>query len=407
MKLHSQASPLRLLLILEWILLGIVAIAQVWMATLNGVSMLTIANGLGLGTLWLMGRILPQRSLHKLLLLSFEFGLILCMIFWGHIQLFQLLFIVLVIRNCVLLEGRSRSIVTGLTFIAAILGQAHRLYTQGLVVKIAPDQMGIFWVGFFLMFGLIVLFLQLLVDAILSERKSREQLIVANTRLRDYALKVEELATVQERNRIAREIHDSLGHSLTGFNLYLEAALRLLHSDLKEAEDLIVEAKQLGAIALQEVRQSVATLRSDPLQGRSLKESLGSLIEDFHRSTGISPICHLSFKPIPHELQTALYRITQEALTNIRKYAAATEVEICFQCTPNLQLTIRDNGKGFDLSQNITGFGLQGMRERTSALDGTFEIIAALGSGCQIIAQFPLDSSFSVYSNPYDSDSAD
>jgi signal transduction histidine kinase len=404
MKPPIQASPFRLLLFLEWILLGLVAIAQVLLALSNRDSTSFIFNGMGLATLLLMGRWSPERSLDKLLFLGFGLCLVQWMAFIGHVPLFQLLFIVLVIRNCVLLEGRSRSIFTGIAFVAAMICQTQRVFNQGLLVKIASDQIGTFWFSFVLMFGLIILFLQLLVEAILSERKSRSQLVLANTRLREYALKVEELAIAQERNRIAREIHDALGHSLTGFNLYLEAALKLLRSDLNEAEDLIIEAKQLGAVALDEVRQSVSALRSDPLEGRSLEESIRLLIEDFQRSTGISPVRSIaSSLSLPNELKIAIFRITQEALTNIRKYAAATEVEISILFTPDLFLMIRDDGKGFDPNQNMTGFGLQGMRERAIALNGNFEIVAAIGSGCRIIAQFPIE----VYSERYDSDLTD
>jgi signal transduction histidine kinase len=86
-----------------------------------------------------------------------------------------------------------------------------------------------------------------------------------------------------------------------------------------------------------------------------------------------------------------LYRIVQEALTNICKYAQATEINIHLQTTSNqLELIIEDNGNGFNLNQNISGFGLQGMRERTLALGGKFEINTAPGEGCKITAKFRL-----------------
>jgi signal transduction histidine kinase len=107
-----------------------------------------------------------------------------------------------------------------------------------------------------------------------------EELAVANAQLREYTLRIEELATVQERNRIARDIHDSVGHALTVLNLHLEAALKLWQTDPESATEFLTEAKQLGSHALKEVRQSISTLRVDPLVGLSLPDAIADLVED-------------------------------------------------------------------------------------------------------------------------------
>jgi signal transduction histidine kinase len=250
-------------------------------------------------------------------------------------------------------------------------------------------------VGLTILFGLTFLFLHLLVDAVLAAQKGQEQLTQANTRLREYALRVEELATVQERNRIARDIHDSLGHSLTVFNIHIGAALRLIHTDLPEAEALLLEVKQLGSQALQEVRESVTMLRADPLQGRSLYDAIGSLVREFHRTTGTLPTFTYEIStPLAVELNFTLYRLVQESLTNIRKHAAASAVSIAiYQTATEIQVIVRDNGRGFDLHHNPSGFGLQGMQERSLALGGNLKITTALDRGCQIQVVFPARSS--------------
>jgi signal transduction histidine kinase len=195
------------------------------------------------------------------------------------------------------------------------------------------------------------------------------------------------VATLQERNRIAREIHDSLGHSLTAFNLHVEAALRLFNSDPEEAKELLVEAKQLGSNALQSVRESVGTLRSNPLQGKSLTAAITQLTEDFARSTGITPDVSMQTPmPLPDDQAIAFYRISQEALTNISKYAQATTVSIAISPT---QLQITDDGRGFDPTQTTSGFGLQGMQERTSAIGGEFQLVSAIGRGCTVVVTVP------------------
>jgi signal transduction histidine kinase len=398
---HPQSSPLHLLRLLEWVLLGVAAAIQLLVATVKPGIGFPFFNGAGLAIFAAMRFLLPQQKLlHKLLFTALEFGLVLLLTFVGEFPLPSLLYIVLVIRNCVLLaggdvlQGRLRSTITALAFMVCLLSQSYRLWQGRLLIKVPFSQVGPASVGTFVALGLVFLCLQLLVDAVLSERKGQEQLAEANATLRRYALKIEELATEQERNRIARDIHDSLGHSLTVFNIHLEAALRLLHSEPTEAEALLLEVKQLGTKALQDVRESVTVLRTDPLQGRSLREAIVQLVADFQRTTGIAPTCTLKLdKPLIGELNFTLYRLVQESLTNICKHAAATEVAIGIQQSEqNIQVIIQDNGKGFQSHHNPLGFGLQGMQERTLALGGSLKIKTAPGQGCHIQAVFPCQS---------------
>ncbi|WP_103670352.1 sensor histidine kinase [Pseudanabaena sp. BC1403] len=393
-RLNTRSPLLQLLLILEWILLGLVAITQILVANKFNSPTDVISNEIGILIFAVLGVAFPLVPLHKLLYIIAEFTLIFWLTLKGNISLFQLLFIVLVIRNCVMLEGRSRSSVTGLALFSVLICITDRMRSQSLLVQIDRDRTLLYWVGFLIMLGLVFLFLQLLVESALSERKSREELLIANKRLTEYATQIEELATVQERNRIAREIHDSLGHSLTGFNLHLEAALRLLQSEPDEAKQLLLEAKQLGSTALKEVRASVSALRSEPLEGRSLKLAIQSLVEEFQRSTGITSQTDIddfidSDRQISPQLKTIVYRIVQESLTNISKHSQASFVNIsCHVKNQELEIAIEDNGKGFDITQNVSGFGLQGMQERVMAVSGNLEIKTSHGNGCKIIARF-------------------
>ncbi|MBC7970800.1 MAG: sensor histidine kinase, partial [Verrucomicrobia bacterium] len=387
---HHRDYSLRFLLYLEWLLLGIVALSESLPGSpFSQLSRSPLLNLLGLSLFALLGLRLPKRPLAKALYTAFELGLLLLLTTVGGIRLFSLLYVVLIVRNCLLLEGYYRSTIAAIAVGLCISLQAQRFRALVLVhTPIFVDRGGFLLLSFAVMFGLMVIFLQALVNAVLSERRSREALAIANTRLRQYALRIEDQATLQERNRIARDIHDSLGHSLTAFNLHLEAALRLLQSDPEEAKALLVEAKQIGSTALKDVRQSVTALRSDPLQGRSLEDAIATLLDEFRRSTGISPSCQIALKqPLSSDIQVTTYRIVQEALTNICKYANATAVDITLQTTPNrLQVVIQDNGQGFDPSQTTTGFGLQGMEERTTAIAGEFKLMTAPQQGCQIHA---------------------
>jgi len=325
-----------------------------------------------------------NRPLEKFIYVSLELFLIILSYFSG-MKLYVLFCLILLVRNSFILSQSNRFIVTILVFSLIPIAQFHRM--QNLEIpkpELLEDEKVIIFSITTTLFGIVVFFLQLLVNAVLSENYSRKKLAILNA-------KIEEIATLQERNRIAREIHDSLGHSLTIFNLHLEAALKLLPSDPQEATELLKEAKQVGKTALTEVRESVATLRSNPLEGKSLEAAIASLIEDLKRSTGIVPQCKINIlKRVSDDLKITVYRILQEAITNICRYSEATEVIIKIEVNTDLKLIVYDNGIGFILDENTTGFGLQGMQERTRALGGSCKIITAPDRGCKIVVSLPL-----------------
>ncbi|WP_019505600.1 sensor histidine kinase [Pleurocapsa sp. PCC 7319] len=247
-----------------------------------------------------------------------------------------------------------------------------------------------------MLFCLITVFVFLLVNALMSEYRSRQELGLVNQQLREYALLIEDRAMLQERNRIAREIHDSLGHSLTAQNIQLANAILYLRSNLERAEIFLAESKKLSSHALREVRHSVATLRSDPLQGKLLNVAIAELVEDLRYRTEI--IFHYQSDityQLPQEVITTVYRIVQEALTNMIKHSQATEVTISLQLIANyLKVEVQDNGEGFDPQENTTGFGIQGMRERATALGGKFNLFSLPERGCRVTAKIPLIGQF-------------
>lgn len=364
--------------------------------------LLSILILIGFGAIGLK---LPQGKpiYQKVLYTGLEFGIILLPTFLNirSNRFFPLLCLVVVIRSCQIFKPPGRLIVAGFAFMSFLLILFFREQNISIVryppVRPLMQEQIRFTVlnlklNALLFFGLTLVFVLLLINALLAERQSREKLAIANEQLRKYALRIEDQATLQERNRIARDIHDSLGHSLTALNLQLETAIKLWQSNPAKAEMFLKRAKELGSKALQDVRQSVSTMRSEPLQGRALPEAIATLAEEFHSATGILPSCKIYLgRVIPDEVNTAIYRIVQEALTNISKYAAATEVKIQLTTTAiDLHLTIYDNGRGFNLEQNTTGFGLQSMRDRTLALGGNFAIDSTPAAGCCIMADIPL-----------------
>ncbi len=225
----------------------------------------------------------------------------------------------------------------------------------------------------------------------LEELYTPEQLAQMHNSLWECVLQFANLSAAQERNRIARDLHDSLGHALTGLNLQLQTAMKLCQLDPQQAQEFLTEAHRLVAIATQEVRQSVKALRSDASQTQSLEELIESLVNDFHQTTGILPEVEMNLTiAISQQFVIPIYRIIQEALNNIRKYAQATEVKIyLFTNFEGINLIIEDNGRGFNSEQISGGYGLRGMQERVAVLQGNFNLESQLGAGCCITVEIP------------------
>lgn len=308
------------------------------------------------------------------------------------------LLLVLLIRSCLIFEAAGRilvALIIWILFISSLNSFFPFVPVQKETVMTKEDVENMFVslkLTASVLFSFKIIFVLLLINTLVSERQSRQKLTLAHEKLRKYVLKIEDQATLQERNRIAREIHDSLGHSLTTQSIQLENALVYLESNPDKAKLFLQEAKKIVANSLKEVRTSVRTLRSDPLKGQLLEVAITNLITEFQAHTSIDTKYYLQINPVlPFDLNQVIYRIIQEALTNISKHSGANEVIIDIHTTADsLCLRIDDNGVGFNPNQNTTGFGLQGMRERCMAFDGHLYINSKPGGGCNIIAFFPL-----------------
>jgi signal transduction histidine kinase len=205
---------------------------------------------------------------------------------------------------------------------------------------------------------------------IVRDEQTQIALEAAHQQLRAYALQTEELATMRERNRLAREIHDTLGHYLTVVNTQIEAARTVMLTDVERSDYLLGRAQTLTKDGLSEIRRSIAALRASPIERLSLSEALLSLVDE-HRESGLT--IHYDVEGEARVCSTpveqALYRAAQEAMTNVRKHAQATTVELHLLYSHDcIRLTVCDNGQGSTQSQ--PGFGLLGLQERVKLLGG-------------------------------------
>ena len=208
-----------------------------------------------------------------------------------------------------------------------------------------------------------------------------------------------ELSIIEERNRLAREIHDTLAQGLAAITLQLETAEALIdaESDIGRVRQSVSRALTLAQDNLEEARRSVLDLRAAPLEGRTLVEALTALGKDSPNDGEPSIQFETTGVPgsLPSRIEVGLYRIAQEALTNVIKHAEAQKVAMRLVTTPNyVRLFIEDDGRGFDPSTvSQDKFGLIGLNERANVLGGSLRIESSDGMGTRLEVHVPLSAS--------------
>jgi two-component system NarL family sensor kinase len=201
------------------------------------------------------------------------------------------------------------------------------------------------------------------------------------------------LARAEERTRLAREIHDTLAQGLTAIGLDVEGALRHLSDSPERARERLERALATTRESLEDARRSVLDLRAEALAGRPLGEALAALGRGFASETGVRVDVHADeVVRLPLRAEAELYRIAQEALTNVRKHAGATHVEVTLRGTPaGATLSVRDDGVGFDPSNvGDERHGLVGMRERARLAGGSMRVTSRPGRGTTVSVRVPI-----------------
>jgi PAS domain S-box-containing protein len=235
-------------------------------------------------------------------------------------------------------------------------------------------------------------------DLLRNQISEREKVEVA---LRDSEFKLRALsarllsAQEEERRNISRELHDDLGQILTAINLDLQRAVKASNS--QKRLELLRQILGKNDEARSRIREISSLLRPGLLDDLGIREAIESYVSQFVSGTGIPVdlIVKCSSSDIPAEATTTIYRIVQEALNNIAKYANANKVSVTLGIEGNqIQLQILDDGVGFDLSQVRTEhtLGLVGMRERARLLGGNFHLQASPGEGTSILVTLPVAS---------------
>jgi two-component system, NarL family, sensor kinase len=201
-----------------------------------------------------------------------------------------------------------------------------------------------------------------------------------------------EHARADERSRIARDVHDTLAQEFTAVGLHIEAGLSRLEprNRARPALRLALGAARQG---LDEARRSITSLRRSPLENRSLAEGLGALSRRFTAETGVRVRLDIADAgPLPAEIESEVFRIAGEALTNVRKHARAREASLRLDVVRHqLRLTVADAGVGFRMrGARVRGFGLSGIEDRARAAGGRATIRSAPGRGTTVTVTVPL-----------------
>lgn len=213
----------------------------------------------------------------------------------------------------------------------------------------------------------------------------------AHRELQAYAAKAEALAVSEERNRLAREMHDTLGHRLTVSAVQLEAAERLIPTQPERAAEMVATVRQQVRAALGELRQTVAALRQPLEDDLPLERALPRLVDEFRQATGLDVRLQLPdpLPPLSPPQRLTLYRAAQEGLTNVHKHAAARRVQVRLECGDGVvRLCVADDGRGPQDGEG--GFGLRGLRERAAHLDGAVRFGPAAQGGSLLEVELPL-----------------
>ena len=225
------------------------------------------------------------------------------------------------------------------------------------------------------------------------QRSQQEQLMEANRKLRKYAITSEKLAQTQERNRIARELHDTLAHTLSSISVQLEAAKALFDRNPDEAKEMLARTLENTKNGLAETRRTLVDLRASELETYGLTRAIRNTVESAAERGGFKASLDLDreIDILPEDATHTLYRTVQESVENTLRHANAGRMRIRIQADEgSIEMEIEDDGVGFDPAKlKKEHFGIRGMRERVEMLGGTMKIESNPEEGTRIIVTIP------------------
>ncbi len=229
----------------------------------------------------------------------------------------------------------------------------------------------------------------IVLELVETQRQQKLRLIQANLKLGQFTNTLVQLAESRERNRIARELHDTLAHTLSGVAVNLEATKTLLPAEGSDVNDMLDHSLAAVRVGLNETRRVLQNLRAQPLEDVGLVQAMSELVKSFAGTVDLEVRSEIDddLPAMPPAVEQALYRVTQESLENVRRHAGAKQVLVTMKRVEKaVVLEIRDDGKGVrDISSAGSGhFGIEGMKERAAAIGAEMRITSSPQQGTAV-----------------------
>lgn len=235
-------------------------------------------------------------------------------------------------------------------------------------------------------FGVVGFIIERLMDI---QRQQKHRLLMTNIQLGQYANTLDHLVTSRERNRLARELHDTLAHTLSGVAVNLEAIKTMIPPEQQEVTVMLDHSLAATRLGLEETRRALQDLRAQPLEDLGYPLAIRNLAQALTDRDGIATTIDIEpdLPVLPPDVEQSLYRITQETIENITQHAEARHVSLELKKTGNqIELTIRDDGNGFNPKEKPVGshFGLSDIRERAAIIGAKLNIDSHPGKGTTV-----------------------
>ncbi len=227
-------------------------------------------------------------------------------------------------------------------------------------------------------------------------KTTHDQLETTHKQLEEYAAQVEDLTLIAERQRLARELHDTLAQSLVGLTMQLETIDALLvKQDTQQARAVAQQAMACARTTMTQARAAIEDLRAEALDAQTVVQLVQSEIQRFTSATGIACTCSLpEMFAVPPALHESFLRLVSEGLMNITRHAQAARAWVCGNCEQGtFTFEVGDDGIGFDplaVAQQAGHYGLLGLRERARLLQGQLDIVSAPGEGTMLRLCLPI-----------------
>ena len=219
-----------------------------------------------------------------------------------------------------------------------------------------------------------------------AQRLQRKALAEANIKLVQYAATVEQLTISRERNRLSRELHDTLAHTLSALAVQIDALMAVWQPIPERAQEMLEKMLETTRSGLEETRRSLKDLRAAPLEDMGLALGIRALAQDFSARSGLELELDVAeeMDSLPPEIEHGFYRVAQEALENVSQHAGARRVQVTLkQVKEELRLTVADDGRGFDTGSEAGEhqLGVQGMYERADLIGAKLEVSSEVDHG--------------------------